>query len=391
MFRKMPFILVVEIVLILLLGHHLPASIQSMIYALSLTIKSIIVFLLPVVIFGLLFRVSVSLAENATKIIVLILGALTLSNYLATFLVHYAGELVYHFDLSVVVPDASKILQPAWNFSFPKWIANSTAMFLGLGFGILGGIKAKGLSHQVSHQLEKIIRRILSSFTYLIPFFVAGFIFKMQYEGVIHMMLHDYSKIMAVVVACQVGYITLLYLIANRFNVSKTITSMKNMFPAAIAAFSSMSSAATMPLTIIATEKNTKHVEVARSVVPATVNVHLLGDCIGIPIFAYAMLKNFGMAEPTLMVYATFALYFVLLKFTVAAIPGGGIIVMLPILETYFGFNAQMLSIIMSVYILFDPIMTCANVMGNGALAMIIDKIVSFFRRHHKHDKPTVP
>ena len=60
-------------------------------------------------------------------------------------------------------------------------------------------------------------------------------------------------------------------------------------------------------------------------------------------------------------------------------------IVMLPILESYFGFNAQMLSMIMSVYILFDPIMTCANVMGNGALAMIIDRVVSFFRRQHKH------
>ena len=385
MFRKMPFVLVAEIALILLFGHYLPESIQSIIYATSLTIKSLIVFLLPLVIFGLLFRVSVSLAENATKIILLILGALTVSNYTATFLVHYAGELVYHFNLSVVVPDESKMLKPAWELGLPKWIANSTAMFLGLGFGILGGMKARVLSHQVSHQLEKLIQAILSSFTYLIPFFVAGFILKMQYEGVIHMMLHDYSKIMGVVVACQVGYITLLYLIVNRFNIPATITSIKNMIPAAIAAFSSMSSAATMPLTIIATEKNTRHVEVARSVVPATVNVHLLGDCIGIPIFAYAMLKNFGMAEPSLLVYATFALYFVLLKFTVAAIPGGGIIVMLPILETYFGFNAQMLSIIMSVYILFDPIMTCANVMGNGALAMIIDKIVSFFRRRHKH------
>ena len=72
MFRKMPFVLVLEIILILLFGDYLPESTQAIIYAISLTIKSIIVFLLPLVIFGLLFRVSVSLAENATKIILLI-------------------------------------------------------------------------------------------------------------------------------------------------------------------------------------------------------------------------------------------------------------------------------------------------------------------------------
>lgn len=385
MFRKMPVILILEIFLILLLGKYLPESVQSAIYAISLTIKSLIVFLLPLVIFGLLYRVSVSLAENATRVILIILAALSVSNYVATFIAHYVGEIAYSLDLSLVVPDESKLLHPLWTIDLPKWIANDKAMFLGLFFGILSGIKAKVLAHQVSHQLEKIVRTILSSFTYMIPLFVAGFIIKLQYEDVMVTILKDYSRIVLLVVAAQVLYISFLYLIANNFNVRKAAISMKNMLPAAIAGFSSMSSAAAMPLTIMGTEKNTRHIEVARSVIPATVNAHMLGDCIGIPIFAYAMLKNFGMPEPSLMLYAAFAVSFVLLKFTATAIPGGGMIVMLPILESYFGFNGQMLSMIMSVYILFDPIMTCANVMGNGALAMIIDKIVSFFRRHHKH------
>ena len=385
MFHRMPIVLIAEIILILLFGQYLPESLQSGIYAVSLTIKSLIVFFLPLVIFGLLFRVSVSLAENATRVILIILAALSVSNYVATFLAHYVGEIAYGMDLSLVSPDDSKALLPLWTINLPKWIANDKAMFLGLLFGILGGMKAKVLAHQVSHQLEKIVRTILSSFTYLIPFFVAGFLVKLQYEDVIVTILKDYSRIVLLVVAAQVVYITFLYLLANKFNVPKTIISIKNMLPAGLAGFSSMSSAAAMPLTIMATEKNSRHVEVARSVIPATVNAHMLGDCIGIPIFAYAMLKNFGMPEPSLMLYVSFAASFVLLKFTATAIPGGGMIVMLPILESYFGFNAQMLSMIMSVYILFDPIMTCANVMGNGALAMIIDIVVSFFRRQHKH------
>ncbi len=93
------------------------------------------------------------------------------------------------------------------------------------------------------------------------------------------------------------------------------------------------------------------------------------------------------MPEPTLIVYLTFTLYFVLAKFSVAAIPGGGIIVMLPILEGYLGFNAEMMSLITALYILFDPVITCANVLGNGAFTKMMDR---FFRKRKEGEGEVV-
>ena len=147
------------------------------------------------------------------------------------------------------------------------------------------------------------------------------------------------------------------------------------MLPAAIAGFGSMSSAAAMPLTIIGAEKNSKNSDLARSVIPITVNIHLVGDCFAIPIFAFAVMKSFGIAEPSFAAYLTFASFFVLAKFSVAAVPGGGILVMLPILEKYLGFNAEMLSLITALYILFDPVITCANVLGNGGFSQVVEKL----------------
>ncbi|WP_253305916.1 cation:dicarboxylate symporter family transporter [unidentified bacterial endosymbiont] len=114
------------------------------------------------------------------------------------------------------------------------------------------------------------------------------------------------------------------------------------------------------------TELNLNNKEIAGAVIPATVNIHLVGDCFAIPLFAYAVLKSFGMDEPSLLNYLIFSFYFVLAKFSVSAIPGGGIIVMLPILEKYLGFNTEMMSLITALYILFDPVITAANVLGNG-------------------------
>lgn len=65
-------------------------------------------------------------------------------------------------------------------------------------------------------------------------------------------------------------------------------------------------------------------------------------------------------------------------KFSVAAIPGGIIIVMLPILQDHLGFNTDMMSLITALYILFDPIITCANVLGNGTFSKLIDRIMEF-------------
>lgn len=73
--------------------------------------------------------------------------------------------------------------------------------------------------------------------------------------------------------------------------------------------------------------------------------------------------------------YVTFLLYFLLFKFAIVAVPAGGIMVMLPVLEKYLKFSPEMLSLITALYIVFDPIITSANVMGNGAFTMMFTKL----------------
>jgi Na+/H+-dicarboxylate symporter len=101
----------------------------------------------------------------------------------------------------------------------------------------------------------------------------------------------------------------------------------------------------------------------------------LVGDCFFIPFVALAILFQFGREIPDIATYLTFSLHFVMAKFAVAAVPGGGILVMLPILQNYLGFNSEMLGLITAIYVLFDSLITGCNVAGNGSLAIIFDKI----------------
>ncbi len=376
MFRRMPIILLISIIILFFIEKNIPLVFKQILYSLSLSIKEVIVFALPIVIFALLFKTILSLSQNATKIIGLILILVCCSNFLSTFLSHYVGGWIYNFDLSMIMPNEHKELVALWNFSLPKLIPNNIAMFGGLLAGLVASKYSK--REMIVKRVELVLNYILKGLLYLIPVFVIGFIVKLQHDSTIAIIVQDYSKIFIIIAMAQFGYIILAYFIFNNAKIRSALECIKNMLPAAIVGFSTMSSAATMPLTIMAVEKNSKNKDLARSVVPATVNIHLIGDCFAIPIFAYAILKSYGLAQPSLVNYLIFTFYFVLAKFSVAAVPGGGIIVMLPILEKYLGFNGEMMSLITALYILFDPVITSANVLGNGIFAKMIDNIISF-------------
>ena len=120
MFRKMPFILLAVIALAALANQWIPESIQSILYGMSLSIKTLIIFVLPFLIFGLLFKTAVQLAKKASKFILMILAAICCSNLISTLISYSVGTFVYQFDLSMSFPSEGSALQAAWNFTLPK-------------------------------------------------------------------------------------------------------------------------------------------------------------------------------------------------------------------------------------------------------------------------------
>ncbi|MGL9726565.1 MAG: cation:dicarboxylate symporter family transporter, partial [Wolbachia sp.] len=83
---------------------------------------------------------------------------------------------------------------------------------------------------------------------------------------------------------------------------------------------------------------------------------------------------TFGGTLPTTD-YVTFLLYFLLFKFAIVTVPARGIMVMLPVLEKYLKFFPEMFSLITALYIMFNPIITSANVMSNGAFTIMFTKL----------------
>lgn len=410
---NIPTILLLSILILALFGHNIPLLVKEFIYTLSLTIKSLIIFILPILIFSLLFQSVSKLVNGATTVILALLLSICGSNLLTTSISWFFAHFVYNIQNNIVqnhLLDLSENgLEALWHLNLPTIITNNYSMLLALLLGLLSK-NFPNSRELIIISLNKVSTFLLAIIKILIIPFILGFLVKIQHDKALLSLVQQYGPILFIIALAQFLYISSLYYLASAASSRKWYMMLRNMLPSALAGFSTMSSASAMPLTISAVERNAELAlntdlprrshssadlnvsgkDLASSIIPATVNIHLIGDCLAIPIFAYAILKAYGMSEPNLYHYGLFAIYFVIAKFSVAAIPGGGIIVMLPILQEYLGFNGDMMSLITTLYILFDPVITCANVLGNGSFALIFIRFINPLVSKKKLDKLAV-
>ena len=136
--NKMPLILFGLIASILVCGHLLPIGLKSGLYATSMSIKGLIVGVLPIIIFGLLFSAAVLMAKKATWIVGLILGPVCLSTFVAVFLARFVGLGLYNMDLSLSLPPVMTPLTPLWHWELDAWVSNSMVMMSAVFSGLMG-------------------------------------------------------------------------------------------------------------------------------------------------------------------------------------------------------------------------------------------------------------
>lgn len=360
-------------------GSYLSLEFKQVAYSISLSIKSGLIFFLPWIIFACIFGALSELGKKGALLTtVVILGMVCISNFISTWIAFSFGQIWIHIfpPASIQLGKAaqSSDLTVLWTLALPHWISNDRA----LGAGVLLALvlkKPSSLKKVLNQSVHILLNRL---FVPLVPLFVLGFSLKLQHDHLLERLFQDYGPIVGLTTGITIVYIFFLYALGARFQWKKGTESLKTVFPSIISGFSTMSSAASMPLTLSAAEKNTGNPAFARTVIPMTANNHLIGDSLFIPLVALMVLMNSQGSLPSPLAYLPFAIHFVLAKFAVAAVPGGGILVMLPILEKYLGLEPEPLSLITTLYILFDPIITSANVAGNGAFAILLGK---FFRK----------
>ena len=116
--------------------------------------------------------------------------------------------------------------------------------------------------------------------------------------------------------------------------------------------------------------------EVADFVVPLCATVHLAGSTVKIVSCAVAlMLMNGQTDQITLSTFAGFIAMVGVVMVAAPGVPGGAVMAALGILESILGFDQAQLALMITLYVATDSIGTACNITGDGAIALVMDRL----------------
>jgi len=385
-FKQLPVQLVVSILFAFFLGSVLDLTTISFFYTVSTCIIKLLIFILPILVFSFIFRALI-VSSTSLTLLLLIFAGTTISNIVAVLVAFFFGKtFLSSFGMTFSQDFAEKLASQVpllFQFNLPSLLGAEKALALGIVLGacfsfLKDGTKVKKIAQEVSLKLNLAIGFFLKRiFIPLLPLYVFGFCLKLSYERSLLYLFQEFGKVFIFGMFILLCYLFLLYFLGSGLNVKRTIFNIKTMLPAGLTGFSTMSSAATMPVTLNCTEEATQDKNFSQLIIPATCNIHMLGDDIMIVMSALTLLSAFGMEIAPFMEMIPFAFAFSLAKLSCVGVPGASVLVILPVLQSYLGFSSEMMTIITTIYILQDSFVTASNVMGNGAFALIIQRLYS--------------
>lgn len=364
------------ICLYFLIGHSLPILVHQFFYTISVLIKDLLVWMMPITI-GLFIAHSVSsFNKKAPLFIVAIILFEFISNFTSVWYAYFSASFSSNFLPIFRVSNFSTDFNTIWKLPIAKpiWWSASNGVICGLFFGCFNALKTSPLLTKIitcgKYSIELILKKF---FARLIPIFLLGFVAQTHQTGLlIHIFTH-YAMLIVYLLSFLIIYLTFLFYLSSGFLLKDAVKSIKNLLPAGGIALTSGCSLSTIPWTIEGTRKNLQNPKFAEAVIPATTNIQQIGDCITNSFLCFLIFYDFYGVPPDFITWFYFSIIFVLARFTTAAILGGAIFIMLPIYESYLGFNEEMIAIILSLNIFLDPIITSVNVIANGALCRVFE------------------
>ncbi len=374
----------VQTMLVILLyaafAQFLPEIAHRSFYTISIFIKDMLVWMMPFTVCVFIAHTITSFERKAPMFILVLVLFEAISNFTSIWYAFGAGALVSNELAGFEVIKFQSDFSALWRIPFtkPAWWGADKGSMLGLVLGCYAAFNSSSALRPVleigKSVMEFIITKIFARF---IPLFVLGFIAQIYNTGLLGHMTAHYAALVLYLLLFLVTYFLLIFALSAGFRPSKIYQHIMNMLPAAGIAVTSGCSLSTMPWTIKGAAQNLENPALAKAIIPATTNIQQTADCITNAFLCFLIYKHFNGHIPDMATLLPFSFIFVLARFATAAVLGGAIFIMIPIYEAYLGFNSEMVAIILALNVILDPIVTSGNVMANGGLCRVFERVWS--------------
>lgn len=337
---------------------------------------------IPLLILGLIAPAIADLGKGAGKLLALTIGIAYLSTILAGFFSYFTCRATYPALLGNSVTalkemDMAGGLTPFFTIEMPAFISVTTALVFAFILGLAMNSGKTGRLNEVMHDFRDVVEAVISKLIIpILPLYIFGIFLQLGAEGKVGPVLGTFAKIILIIIVMHVTVLVLQFLIAGLVSGKNPFKSLLTMLSAYVTALGTQSSAATIPVTLASAKKNGVSEPVADFVIPLCATIHMPCSILKITACAYAISLGMGLpADPAL--YMGFVMMLAITMVAAPGVPGGAIMASLGLLASMLGFDANMQGLMIALYIAMDSFGTAGNVTGDGAIALIMDKIAN--------------
>lgn len=369
------------IVLGIALGAVAPAPIVRGVNTVAAICDQFIKFMVPLIILGLVAPAIAETGHGAGKMLLTTVSIAYASTLFAGFLGYFVSDttfpLLVNSNATAAIEEAATKFAPYVTIKIPAIMDVMSALVLSFILG-LGMIFADSVVLKRGFiEFRTVVTKTISvALVPLLPVYIFGIFLDMTATGKTKSVLMAFAAIIAVFSLLTLLVIVIQFVIAGIVAKKNPIKAMLTMLPAYVTALGTSSSAATIPVTRAQTIANGVRPEIADFVIPLCATVHLAGSTVKIVSCAVAlMLMNGDAANVNLGTFAGFIAMVGVVMVAAPGVPGGAVMAALGILQSMLGFDQTQLALMITLYVATDSIGTACNITGDGAIAIVMDKL----------------
>lgn len=335
----------------------------------------ILKFIVPLIILGLVTPAIADMGGGAGKMLVftvlLAYGSTVFAGYLS-----YCGSVwAFPHLLAGGIGALDKVVKTQPVLKIPPLMDVMTALVLSFMMGV--GIvftKAQAIKRGFDELRVIVSKTIEKAILPVLPFYIMAMIAKMAAAG----QLASFGKVAIKIIAMSIVLTILLLVI--QYGVACLVARRNpfrvfwNMLPAYFTALTICSSAATIPVTMRCVRKNEVDEDTTGFVVPLCATIHLAGSMVKVVSCAVAFMVLAG-REPTVGLFTTFIFMMAITAVAAPGVAGGVITSSQGLLLSVLAFSNEEVGLLTTVYLAMDGLGTACNVTGDGAIALVVDRL----------------
>lgn len=371
----------IAIVLGILLGQFVPVWFARVFATFNGLFGNFLSFIVPLIILGLVTPAISELGRGAGKLLVITLLIAYFSTLFSGFFTYFSCQSVFPriitggMDSSLVQSIEEGAIKVYFNIEMPPVIDVMAALILsfclGLGASITKGEALQRLFIDFRNVITLIIRKVIIP---LLPLYIFGMFLAISVVGQVFTVIVLFIQVIGVIFVLHILLLLIQYITAGLIAKRNPFTALKGMMPAYLTALGTSSSAATIPVTLQCTINNKINPNIASFVIPLCATIHLAGSIMKIVGFSLAIMYFFKIPVD-FGVFVGFIFMLGILLVAAPGVPGGAIMTAIGVIQATLGFTDTMVGLMITIYIAVDSFGTACNVTGDGAIAMVIDRI----------------